>query len=95
MRISRGGDGSGFDEPRKLVERAGRAHLILLRDLRRLFRVGIVDCGEIRNLRFGIKPCMIFPDVTHAHDSHPESFHVRVGLEKISRMPEGGSQPQS
>ena len=58
------------------------------------FGIGVVDRSELRRAALGIKPRVIFPDMTHADDADPKCFHRRVKLENCSDMREAASEPQ-
>ena len=82
MRIGRRGDGRGVDQLRKFLERTGRAHLVLLRNLRGRLRVGVVDCGEIGRARLVVKARVIFPDVPDPDDSDRVDFSLARAIRK-------------
>ena len=94
MRIGRRGDGGGVDQLRKFLERTGRAHLVLLRNLRGGYGVGVVDGGEIGRVRFGVETRVIFPDMPDADHSDAKSFHGHARLENSVNMREAASEPQ-
>ena len=70
MRVGRRGDRGGVDQLGKLLERSGRAHLVLLGDLRGVRGIGVVDGGEFCRVRLGIKTRVIFSDMSDA--DHPD-----------------------
>ena len=81
MGIGRRGDGGSIDEFGELIERIGRAHTILLRDLGGVGGVGVVDRGKIRRFVFGVETGVVLPDVSDSDYSDAKILHGRARLE--------------